>query len=268
MSEIVSVPMGERELSFEMGRVAKQANGAALMRYGDTVVLVTACTDKSPKEGLNFLPLTCDYREYAYAAGKVPGGFFKREGRPTEKEILTCRLIDRPIRPLFPDNYRCETQIIAMVLSAESEVNPDILALNGASAAAFVSDIPFDNPFGAVRVGLVEGRFVLNPTFPQLEESSLNMVVVATEDAIVMVEAAAPGGGGGEGVGSTPARSRSHSPNHRQDQGIGFSSEHPEEAGRAGPFRCRRWSVWLRSAAPKKSARPSTFSPNRPAKRP
>lgn len=191
MSEKISLSLGERELSIEMGRIAKQADGSALVRYGDTVVLVTAGSEVKPKEGLNFVPLTCDYREYAYAGGKIPGGFFKREGRPTEKEILTSRLIDRPIRPLFPDNYRCESQVIAMVLSAEAEVNPDVLAINGASAALYVSAIPFHHPIGAVRVGLLDGRFVLNPTFAELDESTLNMVVVGTEEAIVMVEAGA-----------------------------------------------------------------------------
>ena len=191
MSETISLPLGDRELSIEMGNVAKQADGAALLRYGDTVVLVTACADDKTREGIDFFPMTCDYREYTYAAGKIPGGFFKREGRPTEKEVLTSRLIDRPIRPLFPEAFRCETQIIAMVLSAEAEVNPDVLALNGASAALYVSDIPFHNPIGAVRVGLIDGQFLINPTFPQLATSSLNMVVAGTDEAIVMVEAAA-----------------------------------------------------------------------------
>jgi len=150
---------------------------------------VTACSDAEPREGLSFFPLTCDYRENNYAAGKIPGGFFKREGRPTEKEILTCRLIDRPVRPLFPENFRCETQIIAMVLSAEPEVNPDVIAINGASAALYLSDIPFLNPIGAVRVGRIDGQFVTNPTYPQLETSDLNMIVVGTQEAIVMVEA-------------------------------------------------------------------------------
>jgi len=189
MSEIVTLPLGGRELSIEVGKVAKQADGAAFMRYGDTAVLVTACSEKKPREGLDFLPLTCDYREYTYAAGKIPGGFFKREGRPTEKEILTSRMIDRPIRPLFPSHYRCESQVIAMVLSAESEINPDVIAINGASAALFLSNIPFHDPLGAVRVGLVDGQFITNPSFVQLEESLLDMIVVATEEAIVMVEA-------------------------------------------------------------------------------
>lgn len=189
MSETVSLSLGDRELSIEIGKVAKQAHGAAFLRYGDTTVLVTACSDAEPREGLSFFPLTCDYRENNYAAGKIPGGFFKREGRPTEKEILTCRLIDRPVRPLFPENFRCETQVIAMVLSAEPEVNPDVIAINGASAALYLSDIPFLNPIGAVRVGRIDGQFVTNPTYPQLENSDLNMIVVGTQEAIVMVEA-------------------------------------------------------------------------------
>jgi len=191
MSETVSLSLGERELSIEIGKVAKQAHGAAFLRYGDTAVLVTACSEPEAREGLSFFPLTCDYRENNYAAGKIPGGFFKREGRPTEKEILTCRLIDRPVRPLFPEHFRCETQIIAMVLSAEPEVNPDVIAINGASAALYLSDIPFLNPIGAVRVGLINDQFVINPTYPQLENSDLNMIVVGTQEAIVMVEAMA-----------------------------------------------------------------------------
>jgi len=189
MSEIVSLSLGERELSIEIGKLAKQADGAAFLRYGDTAVLVTACSETETREGLSFFPLTCDYRENTYAAGKIPGGFFKREGRPTEKEVLTCRLIDRPVRPLFPENFRCETQIIAMVVSAEPEVNPDVIAINGASAALYLSDIPFLNPIGAVRVGLINDQFVINPTYPQLEDSDLNMIVVGTQEAIVMVEA-------------------------------------------------------------------------------
>ena len=191
MSETVNLSLGDRELSIEIGKVAKQAHGAAFLRYGDTTVLVTACSDAEAREGLSFFPLTCDYRENNYAAGKIPGGFFKREGRPTEKEILTCRLIDRPVRPLFPEHFRCETQIIAMVLSAEPEVNPDVIAINGASAALYLSDIPFLNPIGAVRVGLINDQFVINPTYPQLENSDLNMIVVGTQEAIVMVEAMA-----------------------------------------------------------------------------
>ncbi|MEE8348786.1 MAG: polyribonucleotide nucleotidyltransferase [Acidobacteriota bacterium] len=191
MSEMISLPLGDRELSIEMGNVAKQADGSALLRYGDTMLLVTACADHTPRKGIDFFPMTCDYRENNYAAGKIPGGFFKREGRPTEKEVLTSRLIDRPLRPLFPEGFRCETQIIASVLSAEAEVNPDVLALIGASAALYISDIPFHDPIGAVRIGRVEGQFVVNPTFPQLETSDLNLVVAGTDTAIVMVEASA-----------------------------------------------------------------------------
>lgn len=191
MSEKVSMSLGGRELSIEMGKMAKQADGAAMVRYGDSAVLVTACSQAEPREGISFFPLTCDYREYTYAAGKIPGGFFKREGRPTEKEILTCRLIDRPLRPLFPEGFRCETQVIAMVLSAEPDSNPDVLAIVGASAALYVSDIPFHHPIAAVRVGLIDDRFVINPSFLELEKSLLNLVMAGTEDAVVMVEARA-----------------------------------------------------------------------------
>ena len=191
MIEKVSITIGERDFSMETGKVARQADGAIWVQFGDTVVLVTACADTKGREGIDFFPLTCDYRENTYAAGKIPGGFFKREGRPTEKEILTCRLIDRPLRPLFPDGFRCETQIIAMVLSADPETNPDILAINGASAALYVSDIPFHTPIGAVRIGQIDGAFVPNPTNSQLEESPLNLVVAGTEEAIVMVESTA-----------------------------------------------------------------------------
>ena len=191
MIETVSLTLGQQELSLETGRMAKQADGAVLVRSGDTAVLVTACSQRTPREGLNFLPLTCDYREYTYAAGKIPGGFFKREGRPTEKETLTSRLIDRPIRPLFPSNYRCETQVIAMVMSADPDINPDVLAMVGSSAALCASNIPFSEPIAAVRVGLVEGEFVVNPTYSQLEQSDLNLIISAGQDAILMVEAGA-----------------------------------------------------------------------------
>ena len=189
MAETVSVQLGDRPLSIETGKMAKQADGSVVVRFGESVVLVTACGKKEPREGISFFPLTCDYREYTYAAGKIPGGFFKREGRPGEREVLTCRLIDRPIRPLFPAGYRCETQIIAMVLSAEPDAEPDVLAINGASAALVLSDIPFQHTVGAVRVGLVDDRFILNPTAAQMDESLLNLIVVGTRNGIVMVEA-------------------------------------------------------------------------------
>ncbi len=187
----VSADVGGFEFSIEMGKVAKQADGAAFVSYGDTVVLVAACADYEAKERQDFFPLTVDYRENTYAAGKIPGGFFKREGRPTEKEILTARLIDRPLRPLFPDGYYCETQIIALVLSADKENDPDIMSITGASAAVYCSSIPFYSPVGAVRVGYMDGQFVANPPISKLKDSSLNLTVAGTEDAIVMVEAGA-----------------------------------------------------------------------------
>jgi polyribonucleotide nucleotidyltransferase len=186
----VEIALGSNTLSIECGKVAKQANGSAVVRYGDTVVLATACSSE-PREGVDFFPLTVDYREYNYAAGKIPGGFFKREGRPTEKEILTSRLIDRPVRPLFPEGFIDETQVIAMVLSADSDNNPDVIGMVAGAAALYLSDIPFYAPVGAVRVGLVEGRLVTNPTYAESKASLLNLVVAGTEDAILMVEAGA-----------------------------------------------------------------------------
>jgi len=187
----VSADIGGLEFSIEMGRIAKQADGAAFVSYGDTVVMVAACAAREAKEGQDFFPLTVDYRENTYAAGKIPGGFFKREGRPTEKEILTSRLIDRPLRPLFPEGFSNETQIIALVLSADKENDPDIMGITGASAAAYCSPIPFYNPVGAVRFGYMNDQFVVNPPISKLKDSSLNLTVVGTEDAIVMVEAGA-----------------------------------------------------------------------------
>ena len=186
----VTVEVGGRTLTLETGKIAKQANGAVLARYGDTVVLVTACMDTKANDR-DFLPLTVDYREYTYSAGKIPGGFFKREGRPSEREILTSRMIDRPLRPLFPEAWRNETQIVAMVLSADSENDPDMIGITAASAAAFISDLPFTTPVAAVRVGLVDGKLVANPTTAEQKTSLLNIVVVATEQAIVMIEAGA-----------------------------------------------------------------------------
>src|SRR5579859_7409578 len=186
----VQVEVGGRMLTFETGKLAKQANGAVVLKYGDTQLLVTACMDSRPNDR-DFLPLTVDYREYTYSAGKIPGGFFKREGRPSEREILISRLIDRPLRPLFPEAWRNETQIVALVLSADSENDPDVIAVTGASAAAFISDLPFDKPIAAVRVGLLEGQLVANPTVAEQKKSLLNIVVAGSEDAIVMIEAGA-----------------------------------------------------------------------------
>ena len=186
----VTVDVGGRPLILETGKIAKQANGAIVARYGDTVVLTTACMAPTANDR-DFLPLTVDYRENTYSAGKIPGGFFKREGRPSEKEILTSRLIDRPMRPLFPESWRNETQIVSMVLSADSDNDPDVIAVTGASAACYVSDLPFEKPIAAVRVGLLDGQLVANPTVADQKKSLLNIVIAGTEDAIVMVESGA-----------------------------------------------------------------------------
>jgi polyribonucleotide nucleotidyltransferase len=185
------ISIGTNTLRFETGKLAKQAGGSVIVRFGDSVVLVTACRSAAAREGIDFLPLTVDYREYTYASGRIPGGFFKREGKPAEKEVLTSRVIDRPIRPLFPSGWRHETQIIALVLSADQENDTDVLAITGASAALALSDIPFEKAVAGVRVGLVDGRYVINPTFEQRKESRLDLVVAGSKDGIVMVEAGA-----------------------------------------------------------------------------
>src|SRR5213595_1540085 len=183
--------ISNKSLSFETGKLAKQAGGSVIVRYGDSVVLVTACRAASAREGIDFLPLTVDYREYTYASGRIPGGFFKREGKPAEKEVLTSRVIDRPIRPLFPSGWRYETQVIALVLSADSENDTDVLAITGASAAIALSEIPFQKTIAGVRVGFVDGRYVINPTFEQRKGSKLDLVVAGSQDSLVMVEAGA-----------------------------------------------------------------------------
>ncbi|PYQ79703.1 MAG: polyribonucleotide nucleotidyltransferase [Acidobacteria bacterium] len=183
--------VGQNTLRLETGKLAKQADGSIIVRYGDSVVLVTACRSAQPREGIDFLPLTVDYREYTYASGRIPGGFFKREGKPAEKEVLTSRCIDRPIRPLFPSGWRYETQIIALVLSADQENDTDVLAITGASAALALSDIPFEKTIAGVRVGMVDGEFLVNPTFEQRKQSVLDLVVAGSKDGIVMVEAGA-----------------------------------------------------------------------------
>src|ERR1700720_1875248 len=192
MLHSVEVDLGSgRVLTLESGKMAKQANGAVIIRSGESVVLVTACTAPEPKPNASFFPLTVDYREYTYAAGKFPGGFIKREGRPSEKEILTSRLIDRPIRPLFPEGYMNETQVIAMVLSADPQRDPSTLAIIGAGAALAISDIPFQHVLGGVRVASVKGKLMANPSYEESRESKANVVVAGTEDGIVMVEAGA-----------------------------------------------------------------------------
>src|SRR5438552_7546186 len=187
----VQIDFHGRPLSIEVGRMAKQAGGAALVQYGETVVLATAVASQSARVGIDFFPLTCDYQEKSFAAGKIPGGFFKREGRQSEKEVLTSRLIDRPLRPLFPKGFNCETQVIATVLSHDRENDPDVLALLGASTALVLSDIPWNGPIAAVRIGRVGGRFVINPTTSQLASSDMNVIVAGSRDAIVMVEGGA-----------------------------------------------------------------------------
>jgi polyribonucleotide nucleotidyltransferase len=186
-----SIEIGGRTLTVESGRIARQAGGAVKMRYGDTVVLVTACGARKPRENIDFMPLTVDYRENTYAGGKIPGGFFKREGRPNEKETLTSRLIDRPLRPLFPAGWDCETQVIALVLSYDQENDPDVHAVTGASTALLLSDIPFTTPIGAVRVGLIDGEYLVNPTDEQRETSRLDLIIAGTKTDVVMVEAGA-----------------------------------------------------------------------------
>ncbi|HEV8342467.1 MAG TPA: polyribonucleotide nucleotidyltransferase [Candidatus Binatia bacterium] len=191
MVKKVEVEYYGRPLSIEVGKLAKQADGAALVRYGETVVLVTAVAAKETKEETDFFPLTVDYQEKTFAAGKIPGGFFKREGRPSEKEILTCRLIDRSVRPLFSDGIRCETQVIATVLSADRENDPDVVAMLGTSVALEVSDIPFNGPLAGVRVGRIQGQWVINPTQSQLQDSDVDIFLSGSRDAIVMVEGGA-----------------------------------------------------------------------------
>jgi polyribonucleotide nucleotidyltransferase len=192
MKQEISVTLsGDKTLSFETGHWAKQAHGSSVVRIGETVVLATACANAEPRVGIDFFPLTVDYREYTYAGGRIPGGFIKREGRPSDREILTSRQIDRPIRPLFPEGFRCETQVIAFVLSADTENDPDVAGINAASAALTLSDIPFAGPVGAVRVGLLNDQFIINPTYAEQRDGQLSLMVVGTSEGIVMIEAGA-----------------------------------------------------------------------------
>ncbi|MEO8434582.1 MAG: polyribonucleotide nucleotidyltransferase [Pyrinomonadaceae bacterium] len=186
-----SIKLGDKELTVEIGRVAKQADGSVVISYGDTMLLVAAVGAQTQREGIDFFPLTVEYRESNYAAGRIPGNYFRREGRPNEKEVLTCRLIDRPCRPLFAEGYKNETQVIATVISADQENNPDVIAITGTSCALYLSDIPFMNPIAGVRIGLIEGRYIVNPTYDEVRDSRLNLIVAGTEEAIVMVEAGA-----------------------------------------------------------------------------
>jgi polyribonucleotide nucleotidyltransferase len=191
MSEKNTVQVGDKHITIETGKIAKQADGAVTVQLGETIVIVAAVAAVKAKEGQDFFPLTVDYREKAAAAGKFPGGYFKREGRPTEKEILTSRLIDRPIRPLFPKGWYNEVQVQSIVLSADGENDPDMLSLVGASASLMVSDIPWEGPLGAVRIGRIGGKFIANPTHAQMTDSDLDLVYVGNEKDIVMFEGSA-----------------------------------------------------------------------------
>lgn len=191
MTKVVEIEIRGKKLYIETGEIARQSDGAVVLKYGDTVVLATAVADKKVKEGIDFFPLTVDYQEKTYAAGKIPGGFFKREGKPSEKEVLTSRLVDRPIRPLFPEGFYSETQGIASVLSYGDENVSDILGIIGMSAALMISDIPFNGPVGAVKVGLLDGSLIINPTFAEMDKLELSIVVAGTEDAVLMVEGGA-----------------------------------------------------------------------------
>src|SRR5580658_10204211 len=188
----VSVELtGGKRLTIETGKLAKQAGGSAIVRFGENVVLAAATSNPEPRTGIDFFPLTVDYREYTYAGGRIPGGFIKREGRPSEKEILTCRQIDRPIRPLFPEGFRNETQVIALVMSADKDNDPDVVGINAAGCALALSDIPFGATVGAVRIGRVEGEFVVNPTYAERKVSTMNIIVVGHKDGITMIESGA-----------------------------------------------------------------------------
>jgi len=183
-----SIKLGTQELIVETGKVAKQADGSVVIRYGDTMLLVAAVSARTAREGLDFFPLTVEYRENTFSAGRIPGNYFRREGRPSEKEVLTCRMIDRPVRPLFADGYRFETQIVASVISADADNDPDVIAITGASCALYLSDIPFENPIAGIRIGLIDGKYIINPTYDERRESELNLIVAGTEEAICMVE--------------------------------------------------------------------------------
>ncbi len=244
----VQIKINNTSLTIETGKVAKQADGSVVVRCGGTMVLSTAVASRTAMEGRDFLPLTVEYRERAYAGGRIPGGFFKREGRPDEKETLTCRLIDRPLRPLFPKGFRNEIQIINLVISADSENDPDVLAMIGSSAAMALSGIPFAGPVGAVRVALVDGKLVANPTYKQVAASPLELVMAGNEDAILgaglrprALQGADPhpeGPGGPRreaALGLRARRGRPGAPGAREGAGLGQGGPGPLGAREAGP---------------------------------
>src|SRR5215210_1465906 len=191
MVETRELELGDHRLEVQVGKVAKQAGGAVTLKVGDTVVMGVATMSDAERQGIDFFPLTCDYEERMYSVGKIPGGFYKREGRPGERGVLTSRLIDRPNRPLFPDGMRHDVQVVAMPLSVDQDNPPDIIAMNAASAAITISDIPYNGPTGAVRVGLIDGQLVLNPPRSALETSALDLIVAGTKDDVIMIEAGA-----------------------------------------------------------------------------
>ena len=232
------IQIGQHTLSIETGRLAKQSDGGVVVRMGDTMVLVTACHASSPREGIDFLPLTVDYREYTYASGRIPGGFFKREGKATEKETLTCRVIDRPIRPLFAAGWSYETQVIAFVLSADKDHDSDVLALTGASAALALSEMPFEKTIAGVRVGLVDGQYIVNPTFPQRKQSRLDLGGGREQGRDRDGRGRRPGGVGGRSHPRPRGGPRRHQ-GHLRDDRPARRRGRPEEAAQArGESRC------------------------------
>src|SRR5216117_383553 len=224
MQHKVTAQVGAQSISIETGKIAKLADGSVVVSCGETMVMASAVSATTIKEGQDYFPLMVDYREKAAAAGKFPGGYFKREGRPTEKETLTSRMTDRPLRPLFPQGYFYDTQIISILLSADGENDPDVLAMNGASAALCVSDIPFAGPIGAVRVGRVKGEFIVNPTHTQRTESDLDLVYVGTENDVIMIEGSAR-----------------ELPEDEYDKGLEFAHGHAREMIRKKNWR-RKWA--------------------------
>ena len=272
MSNTISLEINKRTLSIDIGKIAKQADGSALLRYGDTMMLVTATSRKELKEGKDFLPLIVDYRENTYAAGKIPGGFFKREGRPSEREILIARLIDRPIRPLFPEGYFFDTQIVGLLLSADLENEPDTLGVIGASAALYFSDIPFTTPLGAVKVGLVDGQYVVNPTDGELDRSPINITVVSNERRHHHDRGRGQGDRGGQDPRRAGPRPRDEPADHQGPEGPLRPARHQEARvhaqargrGEAGPGRAR-----ARARPPRGHAGPRQEGQRgRPARRP
>ena len=230
-----------RKLVLETGKIARQADGAVVATYGETTVLATVVAAKKPKEGIDFLPLTCNYQEKYYAAGRIPGGYFKREGRPTERETLVSRLIDRPVRPLFADGWRCDTQVIVTTMSHDLENDPDILAMVAASAALTLSGAPFMGPIGAARVGFINNEYVLNPQIDEMTESNLDLVVAGTQDAVLMVEVGGQGTARGSHARRGDVRPSPFPAGHRSDHPARRKGgQGAARAGASGPCGARK----------------------------